>query len=316
MRRLALLLSIPLLFLASCGDDGDSGDAIEATGDPAALDRVEVAGEEGQEPTLTFETPLEVDETTVKVIREGTGETIEEGSTIGFDYLAVNGRDASTFDKSYGFGTQSVVIDANSLIPGLVKGLVGAKVGSRVLIAMSPDDAFGPRGGVTEFGIEEDDTILFLVDIVSIRHPLARAEGAPVEPVEGLPTVTLAADGKPSIEVPDTEAPSELVAQPLIEGTGAPIEAGQSVSVHYTGVVWETGEQFDSSWDRETPFVFQAGTGGVISGWDNGLVGKTVGSQVLLVVPPAEGYGEQGNPNAGISGTDTLVFVVDILDAY
>lgn len=138
MRRLALLLSIPLLLLASCGDDGDSGDAVEATGDPAALDGVVIEGEEGQEPTLTFEAPLEVDETTVRVIREGDGETIEEGATVGFDYVAVNGRDATVFDKSYGYGTQSVVVAREELIPGLVKGLLGAKVGRRAARTRRP----------------------------------------------------------------------------------------------------------------------------------------------------------------------------------
>jgi peptidylprolyl isomerase len=107
----------------------------------------------------------------------------------------------------------------------------------------------------------------------------------------------------------------ELVAQPLIKGTGPEVTAGQNLTVHYTGVIWDTGKQFDSSWDRGEPSDFQIGTGNVIQGWDTGLVGQTVGSQVLLVVPPEQGYGSQGSKDAGISGTDTLVFVVDILDA-
>jgi peptidylprolyl isomerase len=85
--------------------------------------------------------------------------------------------------------------------------------------------------------------------------------------------------------------------------------------VHYTGVIWDSGKTFDSSWDRGAPVDFAIGQGQVIAGWDAGLVGQTVGSQVLLVIPPDQGYGERGQPDAGISGTDTLVFVVDILDA-
>ena len=81
-------------------------------------------------------------------------------------------------------------------------------------------------------------------------------------------------------------------------------------------MIYRTGKQFDSSWDRGAPADFAIGTGKVIPGWDAGLVGQTVGSQVLLVVPPDQGYGASGNSQAGISGTDTLVFVVDILDAY
>ncbi len=94
------------------------------------------------------------------------------------------------------------------------------------------------------------------------------------------------------------------------------VEAGQTITVHYTGVIWASGKKFDSSWDRKQPIDFGIGTGDVIAGWDDGLVGQTVGSQVLLVVPPDQGYGSAGQPSAGITGTDTLVFVVDILDAY
>jgi peptidylprolyl isomerase len=129
--------------------------------------------------------------------------------------------------------------------------------------------------------------------------------------------VTLAADGKPTIGIPaGVAASSSLVVQPLVVGTGPVVEAGQSVVVHYTGIVYGTGEQFDSSWDRGQPAEFVIGQGQVIAGWDKGIVGQTVGSQLLLVIPPVDGYGTTGNSGAGISGTDTLVFVVDILDAY
>ena len=132
-------------------------------------------------------------------------------------------------------------------------------------------------------------------------------------PVDGLPTVELAEDGAPTITVPEGEPPTELVVQPLIEGTGAPVESGQTVTVHYTGALWKDGTVFDSSWENGAPFTFVIGTQQVIAGWDEGLVGQTVGSQILLVVPPAKGYPR------GLAGpsppTDTLVFVIDILDA-
>jgi len=101
--------------------------------------------------------------------------------------------------------------------------------------------------------------------------------------------------------------------QPLIKGTGPVVQSGQTISAQYTGVVWDTGKQFDSSWDRGQPTPFVIGKGQVIAGWDEGLVGQTVGSQVLLIVPPDKGYGASGQSSAGIKGTDTLVFVVDIL---
>jgi peptidylprolyl isomerase len=156
--------------------------------------------------------------------------------------------------------------------------------------------------------------LLFVIDVKSVA--LARAAGDPVAPAAGLPKVTLAANGKPTITVPSTAAPAQLVVQPLIKGAGPVVASGQTITVHYTGVIWANGKQFDSSWDRREPVDFSIGTGKVIAAWDEGLVGQTVGSQVLLLVPPDKGYGATGNSQAGISGTDTLVFVVDILNAY
>jgi peptidylprolyl isomerase len=80
-------------------------------------------------------------------------------------------------------------------------------------------------------------------------------------------------------------------------------------------VIWRTGKVFDSSWARNTPLTTVIGAGQVIPGWDKGLVGQTVGSRVMLTIPPADGYGSAGQSQAGIKGTDTLVFVVDILAA-
>ena len=109
-------------------------------------------------------------------------------------------------------------------------------------------------------------------------------------------------------------APKTLVSQDLITGKGRKIVEGETVKVRYTGVIWDTGKAFDSSAaNGGAPVDFGLVDGQMIPGFINGLVGKTVGSRVLLVLPPAEGYGTAGNTQAGIKGTDTLVFVVDIL---
>jgi peptidylprolyl isomerase len=314
MRRLVALLTLVLLVAAACGDDG--GD--DAASTPASTDiaAITVEGDVGQAPVVNFPHPFAVEETVNRVLVEGDGEEVSEGSSVGFHYVALNGRDGNLFDSSYDVGPVSTVLDPAQVLPGLVKGLVGTKVGGRVIVAIAPDDGFGPVGGAPESGVEADDTLVFVIDVQEIRHPLTRAEGTPVTPPEGLPTVALDADGKPTITVPGGDPPAELVTQPLIEGAGATVETGQTISVHYTGVVWATGAQFDSSWDRGSPASFPIGTGNVIAGWDSGLVGQKVGSQVLLVIPPDQGYGASGNSSAGISGTDTLVFVVDILDTY
>ncbi|MCI5826240.1 MAG: FKBP-type peptidyl-prolyl cis-trans isomerase [Arcanobacterium sp.] len=108
------------------------------------------------------------------------------------------------------------------------------------------------------------------------------------------------------------EPPRGLRVAVLHEGNGPVVMAGQEVEVNYHGQIWN-GQIFDSSYYRGQPARFPIGVGMVIQGWDQALVGKTVGSRVLMSVPPVKGYGADGNPRAGISGTDTLVFVVDIL---
>jgi peptidylprolyl isomerase len=202
------------------------------------------------------------------------------------------------------------------MIPGVVKGLLGIKVGSRALVALAPDDAFKPAGGVEQAGVQADDTVLLVVDVKEIRHPLARATGSAVAPVAGQPTVALDANGKPTVTLPDGAAPTTLVAQPLIQGAGAAVAAKQTVLVQYTGIIWPGGKQLSSSWDTGQPASWTVGAGQLLPGMDEGLVGQAVGSQILLIVPPDKGYGSGGQADAGVTGTDTLVFVVDILDAY
>ena len=123
------------------------------------------------------------------------------------------------------------------------------------------------------------------------------------------------------ITIPKTgKPPSTLVSKTLIQGTGPAIASGQQVIVQYVGMNWRTGKIFDSSEADGDPFGFVQGLspqeGGVITGWDTGLKDAKVGSRVLLVIPPKDGYGSTGNSQAGIKGTDTLVFVIDVLGAY
>ena len=117
---------------------------------------------------------------------------------------------------------------------------------------------------------------------------------------------------KPTLTFPDGGAPADLTVTVLEQGDGATVEAGDDLEVHYLGQTWG-GRIFDNSYDRGSSISFPIGVGAVIGGWDDGLVGQQVGSRVLLSIPPHLGYGERGNPAAGIRGTDTLVFVVDIV---
>ncbi|WP_320772988.1 FKBP-type peptidyl-prolyl cis-trans isomerase [Streptomyces sp. CRN 30] len=120
---------------------------------------------------------------------------------------------------------------------------------------------------------------------------------------------------KPEVDVPEGAAPAELTVRDLVVGDGAEVKPGMVVRVHYVGVTFETGREFDSSWDRDQPFKFALGGGRVIKGWDRGLRGMRVGGRREIVVPPRLGYGNQ-SPSTLIPAGSTLVFVVDLLDSY
>ena len=116
----------------------------------------------------------------------------------------------------------------------------------------------------------------------------------------------------PFVEPPMGDAPADLVITDLAEGTGTEATSGSTVEVHYVGVSWSTGEQFDASWDRGDTFRFRLGAGMVIAGWDRGVAGMKVGGQRRLEIPAHLGYGDRGAPPV-IKGGETLIFVVDLI---
>jgi FKBP-type peptidyl-prolyl cis-trans isomerases 1 len=134
-------------------------------------------------------------------------------------------------------------------------------------------------------------------------------------PEEKLPTASGSFGEKPELTFPSEEHLAEGAVKVLSEGDGEVVEAGELLVANYLGQVWG-GDVFDNSYDRGAPSAFPIGTGYVIKGWDDGLVGQKIGSRVLLSLPPSLGYGENGNPNAGIGGTDTIVFVVDLVASF
>lgn len=242
------------------------------------------------------------------------------------EYVLVNGTSGETVVSTFESGPVTVDVSAGSLLPpGLLRALDGAEPGTSMLTVLTPNDGFGPNGS-PEFGISGTDTVIMYVEVVDLFDILDAAEGTPVDPVDGLPTVEADGVNAATVTIPEgEEPPAELIVQPLIEGEGPVTEAGDTVTVHYTGVSWDTGETFDDSWSRGAPFpVEDLGNAPLIQGWNDGLVGLPVGSRVMLVIPPELAYGEapeegaeqatdapQQSPLAG----QTLVFVIDILDA-
>jgi FKBP-type peptidyl-prolyl cis-trans isomerase len=127
-----------------------------------------------------------------------------------------------------------------------------------------------------------------------------------------LPQITRDANGAPVPNFDGAEVPEGLAIEVLEAGSGAPVVEGQSISVHYTGWLWN-GTTFDSSWDRGEPISFVIARGSLIDGWVDGIVGQAVGSKLLLVVPPESGYGARAV--GPIPPNSTLVFAVDVIDA-
>ncbi|MDO5719499.1 MAG: FKBP-type peptidyl-prolyl cis-trans isomerase [Actinomycetaceae bacterium] len=117
---------------------------------------------------------------------------------------------------------------------------------------------------------------------------------------------------KPTIDFLLEEPPAQLQVEIIREGAGAAIKPGDKVQCHYLGQVWN-GDIFDNSYDRGQTLDFTVGVGAVIAGWDQGLLGVREGSRIVLSIPSDMGYGDQGVPQAGIQGGDTLVFVTDVV---
>jgi peptidylprolyl isomerase len=302
---------LALLLLAACSSANTSA---------GSLDDVTVGGT-FKAPTVTFKTkPLTVKATTTRVITPGKGARLLGSDSVMVSYAIYNGKSGKGISTNFGGEMVPVDLSSSKVMLGLRKGLTGQQAGSRVLVAIPPADAFGAKGNA-QAGLSPTDTVLYLVDLGSIRTPLTGAGGIAVTPIAGLPTVTVDGAQAAQITVPKTTAPTKLVVQPLINGQGAIVKSGQTITVRYTGVLWKNGTKFDASSDKGGPVDVQIGAGKVIPGWDKGLVGQTVGSRILLVVPPADGYGAKGSPTMGVTGSpsigakDTMVFVIDILAA-
>ncbi|WP_235750647.1 FKBP-type peptidyl-prolyl cis-trans isomerase [Nigerium massiliense] len=275
----------------------------------ASLDAITVTGNPGSAPTVKVKAPYAVDQTRSKVLKAGNGPTVPANGTVDVQYFGVNGRTGQHFNSTWRDNKgQPTTFPLDKVVAGFKKGLEGKKVGDRVLIAMPGADGYDEAGGQPQIGIKVGDTLIFVVDIVGTQ--LTGPVGAAVPPKAGLPTVA-DKDGKPVITVPKTAAPTSSVAQPLINGSiNRKLAADDSISVHYRSASWKTGKQLEDHYAQPDTGQLAA----TIPCWKNGLVGKNVGSRVLLVCTPKDSFPE-GSNNPQIDKGDSVVYVVDILYA-
>jgi len=306
-----------LVTLAACGDKSDDGGAGDSTG----LAAVSVSGDFGKAPEVEWNGQVTTDTMASQTLIEGTGDTVSSGDTVKVHIWIGNGFSKelaySTWekDKTTGKvpGIQSIQL-TDSISMGILEAIVDHTAGSRVLVVAPPADAFGDSGN-TALRIGNGDDVVFIVDIESVIVVLDGPQGTEQTPPAGTPTL-VEQDGKPTgfdfTGLPKT-APTKFSRAVLVKGDGDVVEKGQTITVNYLGTVWGGKTPFDQSYDG-SPYTTAIGASAVIKGWDQGLIGQTVGSRVILTIPPGLAYGETGSGDT-IPPNSTLVFVVDILSA-
>ncbi|GAA2877292.1 FKBP-type peptidyl-prolyl cis-trans isomerase [Streptosporangium fragile] len=313
-RSMAVLAAVPLMFAAACGS-GSGGTTSTSGSASGGATEIQVTGETNAKPTVTF--PSKVAETSsVKVLTPGTvGRSATAGTNVvaNFTVFTWDGKTNALSGSTYDEGSPQV-IPVNEQIPEVLrKGFAQTKGGGRFVSVVGKDALPAEQQAQVPAGQSQ----VFVVDVVGVPEANA-AKGKAVDPgVKGVKVENPGGDTAPTLTTKtEVKAPKELVAKTVIKGDGPEVKSGQSILVQYAGKIWGTGVEFDSSWSRGAqPIIFQIGTGKVIKGWDQGLVGVPVGSRVLLSIPPDLGYGKAGSGDK-IKGTDTLVFLVDVLAAY
>jgi FKBP-type peptidyl-prolyl cis-trans isomerase len=312
MRRIAAALFVPLIATAALAGCGSSS----ASPPPSPNSSVTATGSFGHAPSVKIPSKKAGGNLYIRTEVQGSGTPLASTDAFLGNYV-VYIWSGSTHKLALSTYTATPQVLSGKLLPGLQTALEGKKMGSRVLAVLPPKYGYGTAGN-SQVGVTGTDTLVFVVDMIRAYAGTASASGTHESNGGGtLPTVTATANSAPKITIPKSSPPSSLVVKTLIKGSGPPVTKGEEVVTQYVGVNWRTKSVFDSSWSRSAPFGFQIGAtpAQIIPGWDKGLLGVPVGSRVLLVIPPKDGYGSSGQSQAGIKGTDTLVFVVDILDA-
>lgn len=312
MRKIPAFLAVLGLVavgLVGCSLPGTNACARADSPDTTVLNAVTVSGATGEAPEVEVYTPFHTTTAAFEdtVVGEGTQIT-SDPQLVAIEISITSGATGETLIETNYDGdlsTPSPVSRWKEVVPGLADALQCATEGSRVVVALPP-------GGIEPATAEslemaDDDSAIAVIDILKVY--LAHADGAPQFNVgTGLPTVVRAHDGRPGIIVPEAVPPTELVVQTVLKGTGPVVTGDAPVRVHYTGLTWAERTVFETTWDAD-PTSIDLET--MLDGFSEALVGQTVGSQVMIVIPPDEAYGDQ--VQGPIPANSTLVFVVDIL---
>ncbi|GAA1755610.1 FKBP-type peptidyl-prolyl cis-trans isomerase [Agromyces humatus] len=307
---LALIATAGAVVIALTGCTAPAPAPESSPGDSS--DAVVVSGDFGEAPRVEFPTPLSPSETQCTEIIAGEGDVLEEGQMSLIGLAVYNGASGEELQVT-GFGDDEPVpvTVSTSTLPGLMKGLTCAREGSRVAVVVPEADGFGPDGNPS-LGVQPGDSLVFVIDVE--RAFPSRATGSVRLTRDGFPAVVLAPDGRPGITVPKADPFENTEVEVLKAGPGPVVESGDQVVVQYTGVTWADNEVFDSTWANGSPTIVTVADGEgsqVIPGFAQAVIGQQVGSQVGVVIPPVDGYGDQAS--GSIPANSTLFFVIDIL---
>jgi peptidylprolyl isomerase len=259
-------------------------------------------GTDSKVPVITFPTGIDATVIETKVITVGKGPKITGSQFVSFEFAQASGATGEMTGNTKFDGTdiQSQYLQADG---ELCKAFGGVTEGSRVALLIP--------SAIMNSGEEEASSGVIVFDIKKVYLP--RAVGDEQSNQSGLPTIIRATNGMPTIQFTTGAAPTELKVVPLIKGWGEKLvpDSGQKLMIHYAGWVWSSQSKFESSWDNKQPVEFSYATGSLIDGMVQGLKDQTVGSQVMLVIPPALAYKDQASET--IPANSTLIFVIDIL---
>jgi peptidylprolyl isomerase len=315
----AAIITVGLIAsLAACSStDAASSCATTAkSGDASSI--VSVKGDVGKELDVTFPTPLITSGIEATTISEGDGRTLQSGDVADFHLTVIDGETGDVLDT--GLDPDSFLRasagNANTQTNELGKALGCATVGSRVAVTLEFQDLFGEQAeGASAYA--NDDTLVAVVDV--IRGFPGRATGAPQLPVNGQPAVVLAPTGQPGIVVPNSDAPEKLQISTTKLGDGKKVKEDDAVVIQSSEIVWGADDILTSTWDTQPSTVLATAdrtgaTAGVLPGLAKALKGATIGSQLVVVIPPGDdSYDETATLPTGVTAEDTLVFVVDVL---
>ena len=302
MRTISALITATALVatLASCSAlPGSAGSCEPAASSGTSSDAVTATGAFGADPEASFPTPLVASDLEITVITEGTGPLVAIGDTADVQ--------ATLYEGSTGNAVSSSGYDSNSPLrafAGAEDNFFGtvvacATVGSRLAIAVDAQTVSANN--------PENTPVVLIIDVVDSF--LGKANGIDQLPERGMPSVVLAPNGQPGIVIPQVDPPSDLRVSVLKKGDGVEVAEGDKVVLNYTGMLWDSSDIFDSSWNAGVPATVTSTN--LIDGFSDALIGQTVGSQVIAVIPPELGYGDAGTQ--GVAPGSTLVFVFDVL---